>query len=575
MRLINSSTLELVDFPYDDNRPDFAILSHTWGPPEDEVLFADMMAGLDIARKKKSFDKVYRTCQLAKSQNLAYCWIDTCSIDKSSSSELQEAINSMFRWYGDAKECYVYLADVPETIHEVHLPDSKFRTSRWFTRGWTLQELLAPAADKLYFYNSRWEFLSSKGSIAALLQDITGIKDTCFNHHWAIQLASIAERMSWASKRHTSRIEDVAYSLLGIFDINMPMLYGEGSKAFVRLQEEIIRSSHDLTIFSWRDHTANLINDYDLLAAHPSAFTKCGNFQQTFLTGADSPIHMTSWGLCIQARLMRISRNAYAMPIGTREITVPNAGLYSVHHPVHLAVIIMETDSRRNQYRRINAGQLLGINGVDWPISKTIYFPQKEQWGLEMGDFLLPKTPHSIVPYFGTSVLVLDAGEHDCIEGSCLSHRESTVAPLSLSDTDTREWVQVGWRVIWRCWDRHKFGRALIMLPAGRTIVVLFRMAISPEVDRSGLEPVEVASASLSAPIKKLADFAAYEVNALAKQGHGEPNPSQWHSSLQTVRLGDGLAINVFGLQSEVPSQGQSHSSWGDPVFVIRLSKVG
>jgi hypothetical protein len=135
MRLVNTHSLQLEEFIFDGRgRPTYAILSHTWG--KEEVIFFDM-ADLDKARAKAGFAKVEGACSLAASQGYDYIWIDTCCIDKSSSAELSEAINSMYRWYQWAKVCYAYLVDVqnPNQLEE----------SKWFTRGWTLQELIAPS----------------------------------------------------------------------------------------------------------------------------------------------------------------------------------------------------------------------------------------------------------------------------------------------------------------------------------------------------------------------------------------------------------------------------------------------
>jgi hypothetical protein len=164
----------------------------------------------------------------------------SCCIDKTSTAELSEAINSMFRWYRKANICYAYMADVHETTQLAH--------SRWFTRGWTLQELVAPAI--VWFYDSSWKYLGSKRELESVLVKITSI-DADVLMHGNFEAVSIARRMSWAAKRQTSRIEDQAYCLLGIFDVNMPLLYGEGMKAFTRLQEEIIKTSDDQSLFAW------------------------------------------------------------------------------------------------------------------------------------------------------------------------------------------------------------------------------------------------------------------------------------------------------------------------------------
>lgn len=197
-------------------------------------------------------------------------WMDTCCIDKSSSAELSEAINSMFAWYQQADVCLVYLHDVDSSL-DPSTPGSvrnSLRSSDWFNRGWTLQELVAPSV--VYFHGSDWRSIGSRTSLKAVLSEITSIDVDLFSHG-RLSRYSIAQKMSWAAKRETTRVEDEAYCLMGLFDINMPLLYGEGRKAFRRLQEEIIRRSDDQSIFV---HASN--DDGSILADSPSAFSECG-----------------------------------------------------------------------------------------------------------------------------------------------------------------------------------------------------------------------------------------------------------------------------------------------------------
>jgi hypothetical protein len=171
-------------------------------------------------------------------------WIDTCCIDKTSSAELSEAINSMYRWYQKSQVCYAYLVDVPDATTDHSRPESLFQQSKWFTRGWTLQELLAPTF--VEFYDQNWIEIGTKSSMRALVQKITNISTLV-----DIDKACVAEKLSWASTRVTTRIEDLAYCLMGLFDINMPLLYGEGHNAFLRLQLEIWNRTNDESIFAW------------------------------------------------------------------------------------------------------------------------------------------------------------------------------------------------------------------------------------------------------------------------------------------------------------------------------------
>ncbi|KAJ9157594.1 HET-domain-containing protein [Pleurostoma richardsiae] len=273
MRLVNAVTLELEDF---SNKPvpQYAILSHTWG--DGEVTLQDMQDA-QMASQKAGYAKIKKCCELARVRGLKYAWVDTCCIDKSSSAELSEAINSMFKWYEDSHDCYAYLADVePEATSAV----ASFKKSRWFTRGWTLQELLAPT--KLHFYASDWTYIATRRRISKQLSLITKIDESFLDRpdnqgiDKMLGAASIAERMSWASNRQTTREEDIAYCLLGLFGINMPLLYGEGKRAFRRLQEEIVRRSDDQSLFAWMYTAEHHGPDGfpGFLAASPSNFAE-------------------------------------------------------------------------------------------------------------------------------------------------------------------------------------------------------------------------------------------------------------------------------------------------------------
>ena len=227
----------------DDYIPRYAILSHTWGAETEEVSFKDMINGTGMT--KPGYDKIRFCGEQARRDDLQYFWIDTCCIDKSNSTELEEAINSMFRWYSNAAKCYVYLADVSRPALDTDVGrlswESSFRKSRWFTRGWTLQELVAPAL--VEFFSKEGEYLGSKRSLERHVNEVTRIPIKGLRGS-SLYNFSISERMSWAEDRDTTRKEDKAYTLLGIFDVHMPLIYGEGSEnAFKRLREEIDKAS--------------------------------------------------------------------------------------------------------------------------------------------------------------------------------------------------------------------------------------------------------------------------------------------------------------------------------------------
>jgi hypothetical protein len=227
-----------------NNIPPYAILSHTWYTDNSkEVTFQELEAGRAQDKAGYGYDKIQFCERQATADGLRYFWVDTCCIDKRNNTELTKAINSMFRWYRNATKCYAYLSDVstsftsPGTETYQNVWEADFRRSKWFTRGWTLQELLAPAS--VEFYSSQHQRLGDKQSLAGLIHDITKIPVPALHGH-PLDTFSVDERMTWATQRQTTEPEDGAYCLLGIFNIFMPMIYGESKdNALKRLQREI------------------------------------------------------------------------------------------------------------------------------------------------------------------------------------------------------------------------------------------------------------------------------------------------------------------------------------------------
>ena len=295
MRLLDLVTGDFVEFSSPSTTLPYAILSHRWDVTEQtyqdiqaiqKLCEKNGISSLPVLQPRLPFssslshngvssfppspahpqsiwdpdsglsNKVRNACEAARRDGFRYLWIDSCCIDKTSSAELSESINSMFMWYRDAEVCYTFLVDVPTApFAMLESKDSAFRSSVWFTRGWTLQELVAPR--QLVFLSRTWEPLGTKASLSKLIEEITGIpmsvlassgQDTI---HQSLDKCSGAQRMSWAAHRNTAKAEDRAYSLLGIFDIQMSLLYGEGERAFLRLQEEILRRIPAQTIFAW------------------------------------------------------------------------------------------------------------------------------------------------------------------------------------------------------------------------------------------------------------------------------------------------------------------------------------
>ncbi|KAK0671602.1 heterokaryon incompatibility protein-domain-containing protein [Cercophora samala] len=318
MRLLHTTELRLHSFnEVGKDVPIYAILSHTWG--KEEVTFQDLHCNPDVAGMA-GYQKIVSSCRIARKEGYHYIWIDTCCIDKSSSAELSEAINSMYRWYEHSAICFVFLEDVAYPFQlpyhvtkrrvggEPNPPlqafEESFSNSRWFTRGWTLQELIAP--ENLRFLDCNWRPIDRKDGLLSLVSKTTGIYEDVLRIPGRLHVASVAQKMSWASRRETTRSEDMAYCLMGIFDIAMPLLYGEGgTKAFLRLQHEILNSTNDQSIFLWALPPTE-VNDkelWGLLAESPSWFSHAGRISQSHYShedGSSALSRITNRGLFLQ-----------------------------------------------------------------------------------------------------------------------------------------------------------------------------------------------------------------------------------------------------------------------------------
>ena len=318
MWLVDTSKFELREFL--STPPPYAILSHTWG--DEEVSFQELKevssrpSETSNTKNKAGYHKIIKCCDQARTDGLAYIWVDTCCIDKRSSSELSEAINSMFRWYSEALLCYAHLADV-SILHEDKVLSAKstsscprvvwgLPSSRYFTRGWTFQEILAP--NHVIFFDARWIEIGTKASLLEDLVEITGIPNRALMQPVSIGDYSVADRMSWAANRETTRLEDQAYCLMGLFGINMPLLYGEGKKAFYRLQLQILSESNDHSIFVWKAPNHDRSESLDgrgvsVLAESPNAFSSDDSRSLAVLrspyAAPQTPITVTNMGLSV------------------------------------------------------------------------------------------------------------------------------------------------------------------------------------------------------------------------------------------------------------------------------------
>jgi len=259
----------------DDEVTEYAILSHRWTKQEvdyNEIVKLTKMKEEERSeiRGRDGYRKILQSCEQAKKDRYRWLWVDTCCIDKRSSAELSEAINSMYRWYENSRICYAYLHDLSDSSFPIAKDRARYPTGwpEWFSRGWTLQEMIA--SRDVQFFNKDWHPIGDKRMLAPTLQTITRVPQHILKEGLSLNRPCVAQIISWAASRTTTRVEDRAYSLMGLLDVNMPMLYGEGKKAFHRLQLEIIRTSNDHSIFAWGSERTGSI-----LADDPSFFRDC------------------------------------------------------------------------------------------------------------------------------------------------------------------------------------------------------------------------------------------------------------------------------------------------------------
>ncbi|THU80526.1 HET-domain-containing protein [Dendrothele bispora CBS 962.96] len=358
MHLLDTTTLRLVYFA--DNIPPYAILSHTWG--RDELTFQDLQDPSNLNKNLlhgQGYSKIKQSCDLARKYRFKYIWIDTCCINKKSSAELSEAINSMFKYYHDSRVCYAFLPDV-DPDEDPRSEHSTFRRSRWFRRGWTLQELIAPGT--VVFFGQRgpseWVEIGTKASLHDLVSTITRIPFSVLSQNRSTSRAlagcSVAQKMSWAGKRETTRAEDLAYCLMGIFGVHMPPLYGEGGpRAFMRLQEQIIKYYDDDTIFAWRANETSEDGDTEargLFARSPSEFLGSGNIVPYAQSGAVSArvfsrYTVTSLGVHMRLPLLPVPSSSLTVrdPSTDKECFLIPRGR---HRDIFLAVLNCRREGR-------------------------------------------------------------------------------------------------------------------------------------------------------------------------------------------------------------------------------------
>lgn len=383
MLLINAVTIRLETRK---EKAEYAILSHRW-KDGGEVLYAEMSIDGDDpngvqkrdaylrATKPHGWAKIEGTCQQARRDKIDYVWIDTCCIDKRSSAMESEEINSMYRYYQEAKVCYAYLAGLPS--QKDPLFNARFRKHEWFTRGWTLQELIAP--EHVNFFTDRclpggivdnedWIFLGNKKmNLCDSLSMITGIDVDILKNSRDVHSVSVAKRMSWAAKRTTFKDEDRAYSLIGLFNVNMPLIYGEGEKAFIRLQEEIMKESSDESLFAWRDPEAKLGDRSGLLAKSPAMFADSGRFFGYYNWEPRNPFFKTNHGLRITLPLRPVQATAGHKAMAALNCPAPGRtdGFAGILLERVTAYENIEQTKYYEQYARVELGNIFTLNKAE------------------------------------------------------------------------------------------------------------------------------------------------------------------------------------------------------------------
>jgi hypothetical protein len=335
----------------------YIAISHVWMDPgtsyENEILFHEFNDGEVWKNKPDGAAKIKGACDTARNWSarrkkldprapeVKHIWLDTCCVDQKNPVELSTAINSMYRWYQNAMTCFVHLSDIQSSPgHDLDLSKCK-----WFSRGWTLQEMVASGSTE--FFDCNWIRIGDKKSLQSSLTAITRIGATYLENAKMVSRASVAHRMSWAAGRETRQEEDMAYSLMGIFGVQMPTLYGEGRvSAFRRLQEEIVKYSNDHSIFAWNDEGATM-TETGLLAPSANCFKKSGMYIHTPTPHVNEPFSLTNKGMSIVLPLQKHQ---------TRYIA-------SIDCPVDADFlgIYLEFDPMTGVYRRVRAGELCKV----------------------------------------------------------------------------------------------------------------------------------------------------------------------------------------------------------------------
>ena len=388
MWLLNTTTKNLREFNGNEiSKISYAILSHTWLPKDDdgntqEILFheADQLSKTDAgpssepeieqtAEHRPGNKKVLSCCEIARRDGYDYVWIDTCCIDKRSSARLSEAITSMYQWYSRAAKCYVYLADFSIFSHR------GLRTCRWFKRGWTLQELIA--SKKVEFFDGEWNKVDyiSVGIIGARkgttnISELTGIGEQVFGDQDKLLKCGVPERMSWAAHRETTEPEDMAYCLMGLFNVQIPIQYGEGAEeAFKRLQLAYMARNYDCSLFAWMAARKSS----GLLASSPTDFQDTKWIGGSFPKGVLVPWQMTNLGISITLPLKEIRTGVFT---GILSCFIKTEGAEAIG--IFLEEVIPSRPETRIM-RRIRCNELEKIGRVE-QLPRTHIYVQEDDF---------------------------------------------------------------------------------------------------------------------------------------------------------------------------------------------------
>ena len=403
MRLINTSTYALYKSEDDEVRgsPNYAILSHRW--EREEVTF-EMLNSADWRASNLNtprMNKIKGACTKAREEEppLEWLWVDTCCIDKTSSVELTTSINSMFEWYYRASVCYAFLCDIPDPKSLDPLrPDQK---SVWFERGWTLQELLAPR--NMEFYAKDWSFLGTRKNLADILCQMTSIDKKYLIGASSFKQASVATRMKWMAGRTTTMVEDIAYGMLGLLNVNMPVQYGEGTKAFVRLQRTLMESSTDESIFAWTNPTEGLAcyrslgqtptwapQSWGLIAPSPDCFKTEGDLvilPEMCVPRLSGGYRWIQQGVQFQMPMKSGTEVTNMFGLPRKEVTLAlNCWRYGGDgKPLNISIQLLKTG---DTYRRVNLNalgekrggkpQTNSVLGIDQVITRPLTIAQPE-----------------------------------------------------------------------------------------------------------------------------------------------------------------------------------------------------